>query len=165
MTVIRSRAPLPERALRTEPGPRPSAVLVLAQQLAEARIVADRVEVAVLAHVAEVAVAQLDGRRSVLRAWSGRFEQGVAAGEVVVGQRVVGPQLHQPLVDLQPLGVAALERQVVAHDAQHVDVVGLALEDAAEEVELEIELALVGQAQPAALPVEVGSDPSLECFP
>ena len=46
------------------------------------------------------------------------LEQGVAARQIVVGQRVVGTQLHQPLVDLQALGETALERQQIAHDAQ-----------------------------------------------
>src|SRR5262249_44422824 len=47
---------------------------------------------------------------------------------------------------LQALGVAALERQVVALHAQHVHVAGAALEDAAEELQLEVELALVRRA-------------------
>src|SRR5262249_2290167 len=73
----------------------------------------------------------------------GALQQGVAAGEVVVGQRVVGAELHQALVDLHPLGVAALEREVVPLDAQDVHVFGVALEDAAEELELEVQLVLV----------------------
>src|SRR5207248_1456309 len=46
--------------------------------------------------------------------------------------------------NLQPLSVAALQGKVVAHDAEHVHEIGLALEDAAVEVELEVELALFG---------------------
>src|SRR5262245_15931695 len=131
-------------------GPRRSTGLVLAQQLAEARVVADRVEVLVLAHVAEVAVAQLDGPAQRLEALVGPLQPGVAAGQVVVGQRVGGTQLHQAAVDLKPLGVAALDRQQLAHQPQDVDIVGNALEDAGEEVQLEVDLVLVGAPGGAA---------------
>src|SRR5579871_4264138 len=71
----------------------PLSILILAQQLAEAGVVADRVEVAVLAHVAEVAVAQLDGPAQGLEGLVRPVQQGVAARQVVVGQRVLGAEL------------------------------------------------------------------------
>src|SRR5262249_27354051 len=74
------------------------------------------------------------------------LEQGVAARQVVVGQRVVGTDLHQTLIDLQAVGETALERQQVAHDAEDIDVIGAAAEDALEEIQLEIQLVLVGHA-------------------
>ena len=63
-----------------------------------------------------------------------------------MGQGVVRAELDQPLVDLQPVGVAALEGQVVAVGPEDVDVSFVPLEDAAEEVQLEVELRLLGQA-------------------
>src|SRR5436853_7707845 len=83
-----------------------SAVLVFPEELSKTGIVPDRVEIAVLTHVAEVAIAELDGAAQRLDGLVWPFEQGVAARQVVVGQRVVGPELHEALVDLQSLGVA-----------------------------------------------------------
>src|SRR5436305_13502425 len=91
------------------PHPFGSAGLVLAQQLAEARVVADRVEVAVLAHVAEIAVAQLDRPPQRLDRLLGPLHQGVTARQVVVDERVARAEAGEALVDLQALGVAALE--------------------------------------------------------
>ena len=63
---------------------------VLPQQLAEPRIVADRFQIAVLAHVAKIAIAKLDRPPECLQGLIGLFEQCVRAGEVIVGQGVVG---------------------------------------------------------------------------
>ena len=46
-------------------------------------------------------------------------------------------------VDLESVGKAALERQVVAVGAKHVEELRIALEDGIEEIEFEIELALL----------------------
>src|SRR5262249_5480277 len=73
-------------------------------------------------------------------------EQGVTTRQVVVGQRIGRTELHEPLVDLQPFGIAALESQVRPLGAKDIDIAGMVFEDAAEEIELEIELALLGQA-------------------
>src|SRR5947208_264402 len=116
--------------------------LELAQELAEAGVVADRVEVAVLAHVAEVAVAQLDGLAKHLERLLAALEQGKAAREVVVGQRVVRAELDEPAVDLQAFRKAAPERQQVAQDPQDVHVVRNGLEDAAIKVEFKVDLTL-----------------------
>src|SRR5438128_577468 len=83
-----------------------SANLVFAQQLAETRIAADRIEIGVLAHVAEVAVAQLDRAPQRLEGLVGPLQPGVTTGEVVVSEGIVGTQLDQAPVDLQALGVA-----------------------------------------------------------
>src|SRR5262249_38764356 len=104
----------------------------------------DRVEIAVLPHVAKIAVTQLDRTPQRLESEIVLLEQRIAAGEVVVGERIGRTQEDQTLVDLQPLGIAATQGQVVAVHAEDVDVVGMAFEDASEEIELEVELALVG---------------------
>src|SRR5262245_23741314 len=58
-----------------------STVLVFVQQLAETRVVAHRVEVAVLAHVAEVAIAQLDRVAQRLEALVGPLQAGIRSEE------------------------------------------------------------------------------------
>ena len=63
-----------------------------------------------------------------------------------MSQRVARPQLHELAVDDHALFEASLEREIVAHHAQDVDIVGLAFEDAAEKINFEIKLALIGQA-------------------
>src|SRR4051794_12656119 len=83
-------------------GEAPSAVLVLQQQLPEAGVLADRVQVVVLPYVAEVPVTQLDGPAKRSQGLVGAVQQRVAAGQVVMGQRILGPKMHQTLVDLQP---------------------------------------------------------------
>src|SRR6266850_789615 len=85
------------------------AVFVFAQERAKTRVVANRVQIVVFAHVAEIAVAQFDGAAQGFDGLIGAFEQGVAAGQVVVGQRIIGPELDQALVDLEAVGIAALE--------------------------------------------------------
>jgi hypothetical protein len=52
--------------------------------LAETRIVADRVEIVILANIAEVAIAQLDRATQGLDRQFRAFEQRIATGEVVV---------------------------------------------------------------------------------
>jgi hypothetical protein len=113
--------------------------------LPKSRIVPDGIEIVVLAHVTEVAVAQFDGAAEGLEGAVGFFQESEAAGEVVVSQRVVRAEFDEAFVDLQPLGIAALEREVVAVDAKNVNIVGVTFEDAAEEVDLEVDLALVGR--------------------
>src|SRR5206468_177792 len=119
-----------------------SAVFVFTQQLAEARVVPDGIKVAVLAHVAEIAVAQLDGPAKGLDRLVGALEQGVAARQVVMSQGIVGAELNQPLVDLQALRIAPLEGEVVAVGAEGIDVARKAFQNAAVKIELEIQLAL-----------------------
>ena len=108
------------------------------------RIMADGIQVVVFAHVTEIAVTQFDRPPQRLDGLVRPLEQRVAARQVVVRQRVVGPQLNQTLVDLQTLGVAALKRKVVALDAQDIDIGGMAVENAAEEIDFEVQLTLVG---------------------
>src|SRR5205823_14412326 len=55
------------------------AVFVLAQQRPETRVVTNGVQVVVFPHVAEIAVAQLDGAPQRLDRLVGTLEQGVAA--------------------------------------------------------------------------------------
>src|SRR5262249_37198089 len=105
-------------------------------------------EVVVLAHEAEVAVAQLDRPPQRPQRLVGPVHQRVGAGQVVVRQRVVGPKTHQPLVDAQALGESALERQQVAQDAERVYVVRRPPDHAAEERQLELQLALLGGTRP-----------------
>src|SRR5260370_32756639 len=61
-------------------------------------------------------------------------------------QWIIGPQLHQALIDYQALRVVAFESEVVSHDAQHVNVIRLVLKDLAKETDFEIELALFSHA-------------------
>src|SRR5262249_7979681 len=74
------------------------------------------------------------------------LQERVATGQVVMGQGVVGPELHQTLVDLQPLLVAALQRQVIALHAQDIDIIRMTVKDLTEEIELKIKLGLIGRA-------------------
>src|SRR5438128_1353854 len=112
-----------------------SAVLVLPQQLAEARVVPDGIEVAVLAHVAKIAISQLDGPAKGLNRLVGPFQQSVAAREIVMSQGIAGPELDEALVDLQSLRIAALEGEVVAVGAEDVDIARKAFEDAVVKIE------------------------------
>src|SRR5262249_44721809 len=50
------------------------------------------------------------------------------------------------LIDLQAVRETPLERQQVAHDAEDIDVVGATTQDALEEIQLEIQLVLIGNA-------------------
>src|SRR5436309_3155677 len=93
--------------------------LVLAQELAETWVSTDRVEVGVLAHVAEIAVAQFDRAPQGLETLIGTLQSRVATGEIVVSQGVVGAQGDQAAVNQEALGVATLERQQLAHLAQY----------------------------------------------
>src|SRR6516164_8647108 len=117
--------------------PRELPPLVFAHQLPKARVVANGVQVAILAHVSEVAIAKFDGLAQRLKRLIGPLEQGKAACQVVVREGVVRPELYQAAVNLKSLGVAALQRKNVAHDTQDVDVVGAPLEDAGVEIEFE----------------------------
>src|SRR5436853_7816972 len=60
------------------------AIFVFAQQLAEARVVPDGVEVVVFAHVAEIAVSQLDCHTQGTQSLVGAFQQGIASGVVIM---------------------------------------------------------------------------------
>src|SRR5215207_9553639 len=89
-----------------------SAGVELAQQLAEARVLANGFEVAILAHETEVAVAQLHcppqrGKREVRL-----LQERVGAGEVVVSQRVFRAELNDAAVNQQPFGIALLLGEV-----------------------------------------------------
>jgi hypothetical protein len=55
-----------------------------------------------------------------------------------------GSELHEPLVDVHAFGIAALEREVVSLNSQDIDIIGIAVEHAGEEVYFEIELRLIG---------------------
>src|SRR5262249_8265342 len=59
-------------------------------------------------------------------------------------ERIAGPELDEPLVDVKAFSVAALESQVVALDAKHIDVFGMAVENARKELDLKIQLRLIG---------------------
>ena len=59
-----------------------------------------------------------------------------------MGERIPRAQIDESAVDLQAVGESALEREVVAMHAEHIDEVGIAAQNRAEEIELEIELAL-----------------------
>ena len=72
-------------------------------------------------------------------------EQGVAAGQVVPGDRPVGPEPDELQVGLEGPVVVALGGQVVGVDPEGVGVERVAFEDPAEEVELELELALLAE--------------------
>src|SRR5262245_1452728 len=78
-----------------------SAVLVVSQKLAEARVVANGVEVVIVTNVLEIAIAQLDrpaqGPDGLVRP----AQQGVAACQVIMSQRIVGTELHESPIDLQ----------------------------------------------------------------
>ena len=63
----------------------------------------------------------------------------------------------------RPSAIAALEGEQVAHDAQHVHVVGVPLQDAAEEIEFKIELVLVRPVSSGVPAKRVR--PSLDCLP
>ena len=122
---------------------RRSTILELAQKLAKTRIVPDRVKIVVLPHIAEVAVTELNRAAEGLYSVLGPFEQGIATGEVVMGQRISGTEVNEAFVDLQALGIAAFERQIVALDTKHVHVIGVLFQNAAKKLYLEIELALI----------------------
>src|SRR5262249_47461934 len=47
---------------------------------------------------------------------------------------------------MQPLGITALKGQQVAHDAKHVDIVRLPVQNASEEIQFKIYLALINQS-------------------
>src|SRR5262249_38095212 len=104
----------------------------------------DAFQIPVLPHVAKIAIAELDGaaKRSerLLRA----IQEGVAACQIVMGQGIVRAQLNEAVVNLQALDVAPFEGEVVAHDPEHIDIVGEALQDLAEEFDLEVDLSAVG---------------------
>src|SRR5262249_27094551 len=55
-------------------------------------------------------------------------------------------ELDKAFVDLQAVGMAALHGQVVALHPQDIDVIGKTLQDAVEEINLEIKLVLLGPA-------------------
>ena len=114
------------------------AIFKLAHQLAETRIVAHRIEVVIFAHIAKISIAQLDGPAQCLDGLLGPFQEREAAREIVMCQCVIGPQPHKPFVDVEPLGETALEGQQIAHDAKHVNVVGMAGENSAEEIEFKV---------------------------
>ena len=117
------------------------------EQLAEARIVADRVEVLVFAHVAKVAIPEFDRLAQGLQRQFGLFEKGVGASQIVMSQSVARPKLDQPPIDLQPVTVPAFEGQIVAMGAEDVDIPVIEFEDGAEEPQFEIELALFGKVR------------------
>src|SRR5262249_40072462 len=83
-----------------------SVVFVLAQQLAETRIVPDAVHIAVFAHVAEIAIPQFDGPPQRLERRIGPLQEGEAARQIVMHERIAGPELDEPLVDVKAFGVA-----------------------------------------------------------
>src|SRR5215469_8322907 len=58
-------------------------------------------------------------------------------------QRVVRSQLHEPFVNLQPVGISAFERQQVAHYSKHIDIVGQPAQDAPEEFDFKVDLARI----------------------
>jgi hypothetical protein len=112
----------------------------------------DRIQVMVLAHVVKIAIAQFDGFAQGLDGAIGAFEESVTAGEIVVSECVVWAELDEAFVDLEALGIAALEGKIVALNAKDIDIVGVLLQDTAEEFNLEIQLILI-----------VGSDERLAC--
>jgi len=102
----------------------------------------DAIQIAIFAHVAKIAIAELDGAAQDFQGLLRFFEQGVAARKIVVCQGIVGAEADEALIDLQTLGETALEREIVALDAENIDKIGVPLEKAAEEFQLEIQLAL-----------------------
>src|SRR5689334_5850075 len=81
--------------------------LRLADQLLEARLVADRVEVGVAGGVLAEPLRPFDGRAEVLHGVGLVARQALAAGEVVVQQRRVGLRLEQLPAPRHELGVVA----------------------------------------------------------
>jgi hypothetical protein len=119
--------------------------LVFAQQLAEARVVADRVKVAVLAHEAKVAITELHGLAERLQGLVGSLQKGEAAREIVMRQSVVGSKLDKFAIDLKTLGITTLLGEGIPHRAQYIHVVWLASKDVGVEIKFEIQLALIHQ--------------------
>ncbi len=122
-------------------GQRRSAILVFAQQLAKAGIVPDGVEVAVFAHVPEIAIAQLHGSPQRLNGLFGLFQKRVATSQIVMRQGIIRSQTHQAFIDLQALSIAALEGKVVAMHAEDVHEFGMAFENFGEKIKFEFKLA------------------------
>jgi hypothetical protein len=62
-----------------------------------------------------------------------------------MSERVGGPKLDEAFVELESFSVAAFEGEVVRVSAERINVTGMPVQDAAEEIEFEIKLALIGK--------------------
>src|SRR5262245_21975236 len=113
-----------------------------AEDLDEARIVAQSVEVAVAAEVADVAIAEVHGALEGDQGGVDHSQQRVTAREVVPGDGPIGHQAHEPTIGLEGAGVETSGGEVGGVDAEDSGVEGVALQDLGEEVQLEVDLAL-----------------------
>ena len=72
------------------------------------------------------------------------FDQAKAASKIVMGQGVLGTELHQALVYVKSLGESPLEREIVPLNAENIDVIRITFQNAGKEIQLEIKLIQVG---------------------
>jgi len=69
------------------------------------------------------------------------LQERVAACEIILGQGVLGTKTDKAAVNFKAFFVAAFQCQKCAHDPQHVDIIGVPLQNVPEELQFEVDLA------------------------
>lgn len=90
----------------------------------------------------EVAVAVVEGVVERGGGLTGLVEERVAAGEVVLHERIVGAEAGEPLVHLEAGLEAAAPGVIIAEHLERLEVFGVAPDDAFEEADGDVQLAL-----------------------
>lgn len=96
-------------------------------------------------------VSQLKGPLQGEQSGFNHAENRVGAGQVVPGDGIVGGETNQPPIELERPGVEAAGGQIAGLGAYRVDEAGVALEQPAEKIDLEVELRLPSKPPPGGL--------------
>lgn len=89
----------------------------LPQQRFESTIILDAFQVAILAEVSKIDVAQFKGPAQFDQGLIVIAQQAVAARQIVMSDSIERTEPHQPSINFQPLGMLALLGQQVAEGA------------------------------------------------
>jgi hypothetical protein len=112
------------------------------QQPREPRVASKRFQVTIAAKVLEMPIPELErtlesGKRRVEHA-----QDGVTAREVIPGYRAIGKETDDPAIDLEGTRVLPRRREIIRVHAEGINMQWVAFQDLAQELELELDLAL-----------------------
>ena len=104
-----------------------------------------RLEVGVALHVIEVVVPKLEGALKGGESRLGHAKDRVRACKIVPRDRSFGLETNEPSVDLQRSGEKPLGGEIIGVNPKRFGVERIALENLGEELQLEVELALLSK--------------------
>src|SRR5262249_13926614 len=106
-------------------------------------VAADVLQIRIFGEPFKVAIAEAEGLVESVEGFFDAIGQRIAASQVIEDEGVGGPKMGQALIDLKSIAIATAPRVIVAQDLQCLDVARVSFDDAFDEPDLDIKIALL----------------------